>query len=82
VLYASILFTTSVRKPTPSAPRSPGAVVVLWLRQVRNGKGAIAPGLGPLLDELKSNFTVNHQSCLLYVASEVIKVGTPMELPL
>lgn len=43
--------------------------------QVRNGKGAIAPVLGPLLEELKSNFTLHHQSCLLYVASEVIKVG-------
>ncbi|CAI5959333.1 unnamed protein product [Closterium sp. NIES-65] len=41
---------------------------------IRGGKTAMAPVLAPLLQELQVQYEQHQQPCLLYVASEIIKV--------
>jgi hypothetical protein len=48
--------------------------VYIHLEQVRNAGRALGSVMGPLLEEVQEGYRQHHHSCLLYLASEVIKV--------
>jgi hypothetical protein len=48
--------------------------VYIHLEQVRNAGRALGSVMGPLLEEVQEGYRQHHHSCLLYLASEIIKV--------
>jgi hypothetical protein len=48
--------------------------VYIHLEQVRNAGRALGSVMAPLLEEVQEGYRQHHHSCLLYLASEVIKV--------